>query len=238
MYGNKDKNHHQKMMQMQRQSKQQAIEQGLSHDILGQLLATAEAFADTGKRERLFKAYEYFNSSKKSKDNLREQFLMLTDVFKHSYNFFNHDHKNSGGYEFPENLSKDQIIKLLEKWKSSVSLDDQYIYDKTIYLLIGIKPSQPYPKEEIKNFINKEKFTSEVEIGNFANSIHAINNSNEHLTENISKQYDKNGHYKGKMIIGANGPHDSYLSNLSGDLSQPNPKLHYNPAIPRNKQDL
>ncbi len=112
--------------------------QGCSHDILFQLLSTAESYGlGSENLDNQFKGYEYFNSSLKSKRKLKEQFLIQTDTFKNSYTFFCYDHEK---YDFPSNLRKEMIIKLMEYWKSCVEdIKDKEIYDKTIRLLLQEK---------------------------------------------------------------------------------------------------
>lgn len=113
-------------------NEKQAIDQGFSHDILFQLLSTAELYALGKNGNRKFKGYEFFNSSSKSKSQLKDQFLIQTDTFRNSYLFYCNDH---GDYNFPNNLDKKMVIDLMTYWKSFVEDKDKEIYDKTINLL-------------------------------------------------------------------------------------------------------
>ena len=78
-------------MQKQLQNKLQAQQQGTSHEILYSLLYTAELYALGKEGNRRFKAYEIANSSKKSKDKIRNSLLIKCDSFKNSFLFFKHD---------------------------------------------------------------------------------------------------------------------------------------------------
>lgn len=77
----------------------------------------AEIFAVGANGQRHFKGYEFFNSSSKQKNQLREQLLIQFDIFKNSYRFFIHDYEE---YNFPEDLDKKTIIATLNFWKSFV----------------------------------------------------------------------------------------------------------------------
>ena len=113
-------------------NEKQAIDQGFSHDILFQLLSTAEVYALGRNENRKFKGYEFFNSSSKPRSQLKDQFLIHTNTFRNSYLFYCNDH---GEYNFPNNLDKRMIIDLMKYWKEFVEDKDKEIYDKTINLL-------------------------------------------------------------------------------------------------------
>lgn len=219
---------------MQKQSQQQAIEQGVSHDILYQLLATAECYALGKKGQRHFKGYELFNSSSKSKPDLRNQLIIQAETFKNSYNFFDYDYKNAGGYEFPQNLPRDKIIKLLNYWKSVVANEDKIIYDNIINFFEG-KPSLPYPKYDNSNFTTRED-VSDVQMGNLMTAMNYINHSNDSLAENIKKEYKERGHYKGNVRFDAENPVDPAFNIIHGDLRKPNSNVKYYPSVKDNYQ--
>ena len=207
----------------------QAIDQGFSHDILFQLLSTAEVYALGGDNpKRQFKGYEYFNSSTKSRRKLKEQFLIQTDTFKNSFLFFCYDHET---YDFPSNLSKETIIKLMDYWKSCVDdIKDKEIYDKTINLLNKEKNLSSY-KIGNKHYKSKEykKDLNDVEMGNLQEVMTNVAYSNEVLAENIKKNMDKTGKYKGEAKLGANAPLDPTIAKIYGlgDISQPQPGKTY-----------
>lgn len=217
----------QTQMQKQEQNYQQAIDQGFSHDILYQLLSTAELFALGNSPNRQFRGYEYFNSSSKSRSKLRDQFLIQTDTFKNSYIFFCHDHET---YDFPQNLSKEMIIKLMTYWKSEVKdIKDREIYDKTIKLLSKEKDFGSIKVGGHKKNKYNEKDLNDVEMGNLQDVMTGINRSNERMVENIRKQMKENGKYVGNANLGAKNPIDPVIAEFynRGDIAHPVPGKTY-----------
>ena len=218
-----------KQTQAQMLNYKQAIDQGFSHDILFQLLSTAESYAlGSDNPNRQFKGYEYFNSSSKSRRKLKEQFLIQTDTFKNSYTFFCYDHEN---YDFPSNLSKEMVVKLMEYWKNCVEdIKDKEIYDKTIRLILqpekqmgGIKVGHN------KHYKNKD--LNDVEMGNLQEIMGGLNYSNQKLAEDIKKNMDKTGKYTGQVKLGAKSPVDPTIAEFygKGDISKPQPGRFYQP---------
>lgn len=220
--------------QIQEQNEQQAIDQGFSHDILYQLLSTAELFALGNSPNRQYKGYEFFNSSSKSRSKLREQFLIQTDTFKNSYIFFCYDHET---YDFPQTLSKENIIKLMTNWKDKVNdIKDKEIYDKTIKLLSKEKNFGSIKVGGFKNNKYNEKDLNDVEMGNLQDVMISINRSNERITENIKKQMKENGKYVGNPSLGAKGPVDPVIAELDnrGNIAQPVPGKTYHQKFDEN----
>lgn len=199
--------------QCQMLNQQQAIDQSLSHDILFQLLSTAELYALGKDGNRKFKGYEFFNSSSKSKSKLKDQLLIQTDTFKNSYRFFVHDHET---YEFPENLDRKMVIDLMAYWKSLVDAKDRDIYDITINLLSGKKDSKTITVKHKKDY-KKQEDLNDVQMGNLADIMTKVSYSNYDMGENAIKNLNQNGKYKGKVILGANGPVDPTLAKIYGN---------------------
>ena len=223
------------MSQVQKQmlNEKQAIDQGFSHDILFQLLSTAEVYALGRNANRKFKGYEFFNSSSKSRSKLKDQFLIQTDTFKNSYLFYCGDH---GEYNFPNNLDKQTIINLMMYWQSLVEEKDKKIYDKTINLL---------KKDNINNAIKvghkKQKNNedlNDVQMGNLCNIMTKVSYSNEALAENIKKNLNENGKYIGNVILGADSPIDSTIAKIygTGDISNPVKGREYSKKIDENEE--
>lgn len=183
--------------------------QGFSHDILFRLLSTAESYAlGSENRDNQFKGYEYFNSSLKSKRKLKEQFLIQTDTFKNSYTFFCYDHEK---YDFPSNLSKEMIIKLMEYWKNCVEdIKDKEPYDKTIRLLLQEKHIGGIKVGYNKYYKNKD--LNVVEMGNLKDIMNGFNYSNQDLDEDIKKNMDKTGKYTGQAKLGAKSTVDPTIA--------------------------
>lgn len=209
----------------------QAMEQAVSHDILFQLLSTAEAYALGPNGPRQFKGYELCNSSLKTRAKLREQLLIHTDTFKHSYRFFKNDHME---YNFPENLGIPLLIQLFTSWKAKVDYRDQEIYDRTINLLKGLKLGKANFRPS--DFAENENI-SDVQMGNIMNNMVKINYSNERLGENAIVNAKLNsGKYVGRAEFNANRPVDPYLREIHGNVNEPIAGYNYQKRLPDDKK--
>lgn len=206
--------------QTQMLNEKQAIDQGFSHDILFQLLSTAELYALGKNENRKFKGYEYFNSSSKPKSLLKDQFIIQTNTFKNSYKFFCHDH---GEYEFPQNLDRRMVIDLMTYWKSFVEDKDKEIYDKTINLLNMDNKKKAIKVSGYKKDMKQNENLNDIQMGNLADIMTKINYSNQALSENIKKNLKENGKYVGNAVLGAQGPIDETIAKIygNGDISNP-----------------
>lgn len=220
--------------QLQKLNEKQAAEQALSHDILYQLLCTAETFALGKDGDRHFKGYEFFNSSSKSESELREQFLIQTDTFKNSYRFFLHDHKK---YDFPEKLDKIKIINLLNNWKSFVKEEDKSIYDATINLL-------KKNKNKVYNNFNNKKYNNmieeeldDIQMGNFADIMTKISYSNDMIAQNAKKKLNTEGKFIGKVKLDAKNTIDPTISKINnyGNINIKKGNIKYSQKIGKNQ---
>lgn len=200
-------------MQKLLQNKLQAQQQGTSHEILYSLLYTAELYALGKEGNRRFKAYEIANSSKKSKDKIRNSLLIKCDSFKNSLLFFKHDW---GKYEFPDNLKSKEIIAFLENWKNKVEKEDKFIYQNLINLISENKyESLNYqPNNYSKGHAN------DIQMGNMVNIFNKIMYSNNLLDKKIMENVDKNGIFKGEAILDYNQSIDPILGNINPYINQ------------------
>ena len=64
----------------------------------------------------------------KSLEDLRNQIIVQLEIFKVSYKLYV---KEYGAYEFPSSLSKEQIIKYIEKWEEYI-LKKTFLYMKLL----------------------------------------------------------------------------------------------------------
>lgn len=121
----------QKLIQIQNQS--------LSNSVMACVLSTAECYAIIKggySGERKYGAYDYFDSlSNKSRRELEEEFSSELYTFQKSFTNYS---QNYGGYNFPSNLTKKEILLDIKNWKSSKNLSDKdKIYYDTLYNLIS-----------------------------------------------------------------------------------------------------
>ena len=119
---------------------------------LGGLLSGLETIAylqlsDSGKY-RFRKKYDGYNpKSVQDKKNIDQ---LITQIRLQSKSFHNlYDEccdKNGGNYWYPDNLSKEDIISDIKKWKKLVAPDYKVYYDNIINILEGEDEKVYYPK--------------------------------------------------------------------------------------------
>lgn len=217
-------------MMAQKLNEKQAIDQALSHDILFQLLSTAETYALGKNGKRHFKAYEYFNSSSKPKHKLKEQLLIQMETFKNSYRFFCHDFQE---YDFPENLNKTMIIEFLNFWKSHVEEKDKNIYETIINIFDKNKSKGDNKmKYKIEHSMKKGQL-NDIQMGNVADTLTKISYSNDTIAENAKKNLNEKGKYAGKVLLDVNGPIDPMMAKMNnyGDINKQYGNRHYEHQI-------
>lgn len=193
-------NNYQAQTQLQgsRQQIKQAQDQEYSNSTLGNLLATAESLACISgyKKPRKYAYYDpYDTGNKKSKDELRTEFMYELECFNISYKNYV---KNYEHYDYPRNNSLKSIMNDINEWKMNVKEKDQHYYDSLIKILKNEK-YESYEEnilEGCKNEDEKEKL--ENALGDMARAKHHADKKG----KNVKEQIEKTGEYQNEMVIG------------------------------------
>ena len=118
-------------------SKQQQIsDQALSYSTTGTVLSALESYANHfGCNSHIFNAYDNFNcGTNKRPEQLKDQIIAQLDVLNASHSIYR---KQYGEYQFPQNMTQQQMIQVINKWKASVPQQDKVYYDTAIKILQG-----------------------------------------------------------------------------------------------------
>ena len=116
---------------------------------LGGLLSCLEtiAFKETNSAPNFIKKYDGYNpksvQDKKDLDKLIIQLRLQSKSFQNMYQEFTDDGRD---YWYPDNLSREQIIEDISKWRVLVRPNYRQYYDNIIYLLEGEEEKIRYPK--------------------------------------------------------------------------------------------
>ena len=115
---------------------QQISDQALSYSTTGTVLSALESYANRfGCNSHIFNAYDNFNcGTTKRPEQLKDQIIAQLDVLNASHSIYR---KQYGGYQFPQNMTQDQMIDKINQWKRYVSPQDQKYYDTAIKILKG-----------------------------------------------------------------------------------------------------
>lgn len=226
-------NNYQAQAQLQgsRQQIKQAQDQEYSNSTLGNLLATAESLACISgyKKPRKYAYYDpYDTGCKKSKDELRTEFMYELECFNISYKNYIKTYKY---YDYPRNNSLNSIINDINEWKMNVKEKDQHYYDSLIKILNN-EEFESYEEKILENCKNKdEKEDLKNSLCEMANAKHYADKKG----KNVKEQIEKTGKYSNEMVIGGqpgnlnkrkekNNPND----NLENKKSKSKSKKHKN----------
>ena len=124
----------QKQGQLNKQ--QQISDQALSYSTTGTVLSALESYANHFRcNSHIFNAYDNFNcGTTKRPEQLKDQIIAQLDVLNASHSIYR---KQYGGYQFPQNMTQQQMIQVINKWKTYVPQQDRVYYDTAIKILQG-----------------------------------------------------------------------------------------------------
>ena len=160
-------------------------------EVLCILLMSAENYALGNSNKRVFGKFDkYDNVKNKSHLGLKRQLIYELIVCKQSFQNYVDNYIE---FVFPQNLSKDEIKKMVYYWRSLVNPNDAKFYDDIILIIEGREiPDRTFdlsqlPIENTNNNIKK-----------IDNMIEYTNNANCYLDEEdekVTKEFEQNGNY-------------------------------------------
>lgn len=101
-----------RQIQIDRQILKQKQDERLSHETLLTFCATAELVA-TGKLKKYSEYYEHKNNGKSSLEELALELAVKLESIRTIFQLFKRDY---GYYNFPENLSKEELLGDINEW--------------------------------------------------------------------------------------------------------------------------
>ena len=160
---------------------QQISDQALSYSTTGTVLSALESYANRfGCNSHIFNAYDNFNcGTTKRPEQLKDQIIAQLDVLNASHSIYR---KQYGGYQFPQNMTQDQMIDKINQWKLYVSPQDQKYYDTAIKILKG---------QQVQSFSNQLGNDSRVNPAYLAGSTGVIYESHQIGKKAVDDYYQK-----------------------------------------------
>ena len=200
--------------QLQKPTMAQLLSQRFSCEILYNLLASGEKCIYHYHKDRKYRYYDPFMTAKsKSQDDLELEFRNQVRCFQACFI----DDVENGGFRYPDNLNKKDIIDDVKKWMHYAKIGKRDIlyktYEKFILLLEDEKKIIVDKIETTKyyetNIMNKGIFEGihKKEIENFINSGLKCNKIAFEMEDNIKKDYEK-GINSIKAILYYDPPHE------------------------------
>ena len=201
-------------MQTQTQMSKQAQlnAQNFSNQIMLNCLAALEnlAYFYGYKGPRIFDYYSGYAPRNNEKE-LVDAIIMQLEVFRASYSNYSSIYNN---YDFPKNLTKDQIIKIVLDWKKFIPYAEiKVFYDEIINYLNGSSDTSG-----ISGIIEKKKKewgpTTEKQLSRIAKATPFINSRMHNEMERVKQSY-QNGNYEIKANLYQNQNDDVEMADLN-----------------------
>ena len=172
----------------------QKSDQNFSNIIMLNCLAALENLAIFCgyKGQKIFDYYSGFTPKDKIKDLVDDVVIQL-EIFRASHSNYISNYCN---YDFPGNLTKEQIIQIISEWKKFIPDNNiKVFYDEIIHYLNG--------QSNISGFSGmideRQKEwgpTTEAQLSRISNSIPFINSKMFNQMKQVQKSYNKNGDYE------------------------------------------
>ena len=201
---------HQAQTQISKQAQLNA--QNFSNQIMLNCLAALEnlAYFYGYKGSRIFDYYSGYAPRNNEKE-LVDAIIMQLEVFRASYSNYSSIYNN---YDFPKNLTKDQIIKIVLDWKNYIPhYNIKVFYDEIVNYLNGISDTSG-----ILGIIEKKKKewgpTTEKQLSRIAKASPFINSRMHNEMERVKQSY-QNGNYEIKANLYQNQNDDVEMADLN-----------------------
>ena len=201
-------------MQVQtRMSKQAQLNaQNFSNQIMLNCLAALEnlAYFYGYQGPRIFDYYSGYAPRNNEKE-LIDAIIMQLEVFRASYSNYSSIYNN---YDFPKNLTKEQIIKIVLDWEKFIpNAEIKVFYDEIIFYLNGRSDTSG-----ISGIIEKKKKewgpTTEKQLSRIAKATPFINSRMHNEMERVKQSY-QNGNYEIKANLYQNQNDDVEMADLN-----------------------
>ena len=201
------------MMQQKQLSKQsQLIDQSFSNGIMLNAIAALEnlAFYYGYNGKRIFDYYSGY-AKRTSENELVNAAIIQLEIFRNSHLNYSSIYEE---YNFPKNLSKEQIIKTIKDWKKVVPQANKEFYQEILNYLNGNSDFSG-----ISETINKKKKewgpTTKEDLERIGRNAPFINTQMFNQMEIVKENYDKNGNYEIMANLNKNREDDIDMQRLN-----------------------
>ncbi len=213
-------------MQKQKQlSKQtQLIDQSFSNGIMLNAIAALENLAHFYgyKGPRIFDYYSGY-AKKSSEEQLINAVILQLEIFRNSHLNYTSIYSD---YDFPKNLRKDQIIKIIMQWRSFIPYENIQIFFNEIINYLGGFSSNSGINEIIQK--KKEEWgpTTEKDLERIARNAPYINSIMFNQMDEAKDSYNKTGEYEIKAKLNQPQEANKEMENINNQEQLFNEKLN------------
>lgn len=200
----------------------QLVDQNFSNGIMLNALSALENLAIYSgyKGKTIFGYYSGYAHRNNEKELVNAVILQL-EIFRASHSNYSLVYSD---YDFPKNLTREEIIKYVKDWKKAVPKDLQVFYKEILNYLQG---NSNY--SGISDILDKKRKefgpTTEEDLSRIARSAPYINTNMHKQYEQVKNSYDKTGSYDIRAHLNEN-PEDNIdmrdLNNYDQKLEEQN----------------
>ncbi len=190
----------------------QSRDQNFSNQVMLICLAALENLAHFYKYpgQRIFDYYSVY-APRNNENSLIDAIILKLEIFRASYSNYSSIY---GNYDFPKNLTKEQIIKIVLDWEKFIPYAEiKVFYDEIIFYLNGRSDTSG-----ISGIIEKKKKewgpTTEKQLSRIAKASPFINSRMHNEMERVKQSY-QNGNYEIKANLYQNQNDDVEMADLN-----------------------
>ena len=200
------------MQQKQLSKQSQLIDQSFSNGIMLNAIAALEnlAFYYGYNGKRIFDYYSGY-AKRTSENELVNAAIIQLEIFRNSHLNYSSIYEE---YNFPKNLSKEQIIKTIKDWKKVVHQANKEFYQEILNYLNGNSDFSG-----ISETINQKKKewgpTTKKDLERIGRNAPFINTQMFNQMEIVKENYDKNGNYEIMANLNKNREDDIDMQRLN-----------------------
>ena len=181
------------MKQAQLSKQEQLVDQNYSNEIMLNLISALEnlAWYYGYKGKKIFDYYSGY-AHKNSENELINAVIIQLEVFRASSNNY---YSIYSSYDFPKNLTKEQIIHIIQEWKKKIPKEIHIFYEEIIQYLIG-KTDVSGISDIIETKKQEWGPTSEEDLRRVGRSAPFINTRMHNQMKQVKQGYNQNGDYE------------------------------------------
>ena len=187
--------------QKQLSKQTQLIDQNFSNGIMLNALAALENLAIYyGYKGKMIFDYYSGYARRNSEKELVNAVILQLEIFRSSH--FNYTSVYSS-YDFPKNLTNEQVIKIVKEWKKHIPKQIQIYYEEMLNYLYG-NSNVSGISDKIEKKRKEMGPTTEEDLARIARAAPFVNTNMYKQMEKVKQSYEKNGDYDIKAHLNEN----------------------------------
>ena len=198
--------------QKQLSKQTQLIDQNFSNGIMLNALAALENLAIYyGYKGKMIFDYYSGYARRNSEKELVNAVILQLEIFRSSH--YNYTSVYSS-YDFPKNLTNEQVIKIVKEWKKHIPKQIQIYYEEMLNYLYG-NSNVSGISDKIEKKRKEMGPTTEEDLARIARAAPFVNTNMYKQMEKVKQSYAKNGDYEIKAHLNENQDENVDMKDLN-----------------------